>query len=153
MITPHELSSLTQACCLPNYSVLRCKNEWGQNVSDGIYYQQFIGLNPCVFYFSKRTTVHFTVSQKTTTEDPTKIDTVFLRKLLNKDIFLIIDSGFAIIQYYCEKDKSHSFFPFGFGDIVIKPLELDDIHDFFALVDDNPNSDTSNQIPSDENIS
>lgn len=56
MITSRKLSSRTQACCLTNYSVLRCKNEWGQNVSDGIYYQQFIGLNPSAFYFSKRTT-------------------------------------------------------------------------------------------------
>ncbi|MCW3108127.1 MAG: hypothetical protein JWQ09_2633 [Segetibacter sp.] len=93
------------------------------------------------------------IHQKTTTEDPTKVDTLFLRKLLSKDIFLVIDSGFAINQYYCEKDKTHSFFPFGFGEIVVKPLEVEDIHEFFALVEESPNSSDDNEPQPDQNIS
>jgi len=79
------------------------------------------------------------IHQKTTTEDSKKVDTLFLRKLLDKNIFNIAESGFAIIQYYCLKDKSHSFFPFGFGEVEIKPIEVEDFGNYFALVEDNPN--------------
>lgn len=89
-------------------------------------------------FFKKLEEVRNDIIHQKTTDDPTKVDTLFLRKLLAKDIFTILDSGFALIQYFCSKDKSHFFFPFGFGQIEIKPLELDDFSEYFALVEDSP---------------
>lgn len=89
-------------------------------------------------YFKRLEEIRNDIIHQKTTEDPSKVDTLFLRKLLDKDIFLITDSGFALIQYFCLKDKTHSFFPFGFGDIEVKPIEVEDFGEHFALVEDSP---------------
>jgi len=88
-------------------------------------------------FFKKLEEIRNDIIHQKSTDDPNKVDTLFLRKLLKSDVFKITESGFAIIQYFCEKDKTHSFFPFGFGDVQIKPVELENFESHFELIEDN----------------
>lgn len=61
------------------------------------------------------------------------INSKFIGKLLKPNIFEIIESGFELIKFFCEKDISHSFFPLGFSFAQLKPIEIDDFGDQFSL--------------------
>lgn len=61
-------------------------------------------------------------------------DNIFLKKLMHKSIFDIIESGFSLIRFFCAKDVFHAFFPMGFGGVQIKPLEVENFSDQFELV-------------------
>jgi hypothetical protein len=67
-----------------------------------------------------------------------QIDTLFLRKIFDKKVFKIINSGFSVILYFCEKVKSHGFYPYGFGETEIVPFEVDSFEEYFALIEDSP---------------
>lgn len=61
-------------------------------------------------------------------------DNIFLKKLMHKSIFDIIESGFSLIRFFCAKDEFHAFFPMGFGGVQIKPLEMEKFSDQFELI-------------------
>ncbi|SDG54372.1 MULTISPECIES: hypothetical protein [unclassified Duganella] len=61
-------------------------------------------------------------------------DNIFLKKLMHKSIFDIIESGFSLIKFFCTKDVFHAFFPMGFGGVQIKPLEVENFSDQFELI-------------------
>jgi len=70
-----------------------------------------------------------------TSNDSKNIDMNFLDKLLRENIFKTVESGFGIIQYFCQKDKLHPFFPMGFSDVLIQTIELDDFEEYFEIND------------------
>ncbi|MCQ2987950.1 hypothetical protein NLO72_01695 [Pseudomonas tremae] len=74
--------------------------------------------------------VHQKTEKQTHSRD---INSSFLGKLLNPDIFDVVDSGFKLISFFCEKDIYHSFFPMGFSAAELKPIEIDDFEDQFTL--------------------
>lgn len=61
------------------------------------------------------------------------INSKFIGKLLKPNIFDVIDSGFDLIRFFCEKDITHSYFPLGFSLAQLKPIEIDDFGDQFRL--------------------
>lgn len=76
------------------------------------------------------------IHQKTVPNDQDKkIDSTFLKKLLTSEIFNIIDSGFELISFFCQKDTSHAFFPIGFSETLLKPLEVDDFLEVIRPLD------------------
>ncbi|MBV2132551.1 hypothetical protein KRX52_06995 [Pseudomonas sp. MAP12] len=74
------------------------------------------------------------IHQKTKQSSGEKnIDSSFLGTLLSNEIFNTIDSGFELISFFCQKDTYHSFFPMGFSDAHLKPIEVDSFTDSFKL--------------------
>lgn len=67
------------------------------------------------------------IHQKTTNSQTDKVDSSFLRKLLDPKVFDHIDAGFSLIKYFCLKDAKHTFFPLGFAPAYSKAIEVDDI--------------------------
>ena len=61
------------------------------------------------------------------------INSRFIGRLLKPNIFDIIESGFDLIRFFCEKDIHHSFFPLGFSIAELKPIEIDDFGGQFTL--------------------
>jgi len=61
------------------------------------------------------------------------INSRFIGRLLKPNIFEIVESGFDLIRFFCEKDIHHSFFPMGFSIAQLKPIEIDDFGDQFTL--------------------
>ena len=61
------------------------------------------------------------------------INSKFIGKLLKPNIFEIIESGFDLIKFFCEKDIFHSFFPLGFSSAQMKPIEIQNFGDQFQL--------------------
>lgn len=88
--------------------------------------------------FKKLEEIRNDIVHQKTTEDPTKTDTLFLRKLLNKDVFKIVESGFAMIKFFCDHSPSNTLFPFGFSKVKIETVELDNMEEYFELVEDVP---------------
>lgn len=76
------------------------------------------------------------IHQKTSTKSETDVDSKFLRKLLEPQIFDTIQAGFAVISYFCNKNTSHAYFPLGFGPAHVEPEEVDDLETFFTKVED-----------------
>ncbi len=71
------------------------------------------------------------IHQKTERANSSRdINSKFIGKLLNPNIFEIIEAGFSLIQFFCEKDIYHSFFPMGFSLAQLKPIEIEDFRDF-----------------------
>ena len=60
----------------------------------------------------------------------------FLGNLLTEKIFKVVESGFGIIRYYCQKDKLHAFFPMGFSNILIQKFELENFEEYFIESND-----------------
>ncbi|MCD4745128.1 MAG: hypothetical protein K8R58_02390 [Bacteroidales bacterium] len=63
----------------------------------------------------------------------TAIDTGFLKKFLDENIFHIINSGKDVLGFYCQENKSHPFFPLGFNNPDIPVIEVNDFEDYFEL--------------------
>jgi len=61
------------------------------------------------------------------------INSKFIGKLLKPNIFEVVDSGFDLIRFFCDKDIYHSFFPLGFSLAQLKPVEIEDFGDQFSL--------------------
>lgn len=70
---------------------------------------------------------------KTKEQGKEKVDSSFVRRLLDDRIFNVVESGFELISFFCEKDTYHAFFPMGFSDANLKPVELDDFSEQFTL--------------------
>ncbi len=51
------------------------------------------------------------IHQKQSALTPNEIESAFLALLLSETIFDKVKAGFAMVQYFCDKDKSHSYFP------------------------------------------
>jgi hypothetical protein len=51
------------------------------------------------------------------------------KKLLENNIFEVIDSGFSVIRFFCDNAKHHSLLPYGFGKVEIIPAEIDGIYE------------------------
>jgi len=62
-------------------------------------------------YFKQLEQIRNDIIHQKSERDPTKLDSKFLLKLFKSSIFTIVQSGFQIIKYYCEKNESHGFFP------------------------------------------
>jgi hypothetical protein len=62
-----------------------------------------------------------------------KVDSGFVHKLLDEKIFELIESGFSLISFFCKKDISHAYFPMGFSEANLKPIEVEDFTDSFKL--------------------
>jgi hypothetical protein len=76
------------------------------------------------------------IHQKTVDKKKHDVDSTFLRRLLQPTIFRAVESGFALISYFCRMDKSHAFFPLGFGVAHVKPEEIDDFNETFTKIED-----------------
>ena len=74
------------------------------------------------------------IHQKTTKEKAQDMDSKLLKKLLSNKIFSQIHAGFTMIKYYCESDKSHYFFPLGFGEAKFESLKVDDVNKAFKKI-------------------
>lgn len=61
------------------------------------------------------------------------INSKFIGKLLKPNIFEVVDAGFDLIRFFCDKDISHSFFPLGFSLAQLKPVEIEEFGDQFTL--------------------
>jgi len=71
------------------------------------------------------------IHQKTEKTTPSRdINSRFIGKLLNPNIFEIVEAGFDLIKFFCEKDIYHSFFPMGFSQAELKPIEIEDFGQF-----------------------
>jgi hypothetical protein len=58
-------------------------------------------------------------------------DIQLYEKMLNDDIFEIIDSGFALLYFFSQYDQENQYFPLGFGDSYSKVVEVEDFNAFF----------------------
>ena len=87
-------------------------------------------------YFKQLEQIRNDIIHQKSERDPTKLDSKFLLKLFKSNVFTIIQSGFEIIRYYCEKNESHGFFPIGFNKIKIEPIEIEDFKTHFAVIDE-----------------
>jgi hypothetical protein len=84
------------------------------------------------------------IHQKTLNyKDQDQVDSHFIKKLLTPRIFEVVESGFSLISFFCQKNTSHNYFPLGFGEAKVEPLELENFEDQFELVrsagEDEPN--------------
>ena len=87
-------------------------------------------------YFKTLEEIRNDIIHPKTSDDSKKINMGFLSKLLNDNVFKIVESGFGTIQYFCQQDKLHPFFPLGFSDILIQKIELDNFEEYFHVSDD-----------------
>ena len=62
-----------------------------------------------------------------------EIESSFLEKLFQEDIFALIKCGYQLIKYYCEKNESHSYYPIGLGKTIVQPIEVDDFSDHIDI--------------------
>lgn len=60
----------------------------------------------------------------------------FQSDFLKESIFDIIYSGFEVIEYFCNANTKHSFFPMGVSNSDIEINEVDDIYEVFEKYDD-----------------
>ncbi|WP_313523535.1 hypothetical protein [Stutzerimonas kunmingensis] len=75
------------------------------------------------------------IHQKTITKKrKDEIDSSFMSKLLQERIFDNIDAGFTLISFFCKHDISHSFFPLGFSEAKLEPIEMDDMREDFEQI-------------------
>lgn len=51
------------------------------------------------------------IHQKQSAITPNEVESAFLELLLKETIFDKIKAGFAIVQYFCDEDKTHNYFP------------------------------------------
>lgn len=58
-----------------------------------------------------------------------------LASLLQSNIYDICFSGFNLIGFFCEKNKQNVFFPYGFCNMEIPTVEVDDFDSFFEKID------------------
>ena len=86
-------------------------------------------------YFKSLENIRNDIIHPKATSGSKKIDMNFLNKLLKENIFKTVESGFGIIQYFCQKDNLHPFFPMGFSDVLIQTIELDDFEEYFEIND------------------
>lgn len=56
-----------------------------------------------------------------------------IKPYFEENIFRYISSGLQLIKYFCEKDHSNQRFPYGFSEVTIKPIELDDFSKHFDI--------------------
>lgn len=59
-----------------------------------------------------------------------------LESLLQSDIYEICFSGFNLIGFFCEKNTQNSFFPYGFCDMEIPVIEVEDFNSYFEPIDE-----------------
>lgn len=76
------------------------------------------------------------IHQKTPLKEPDRLDTAFLGRLLQPEIFRTIVSGFSLIRYFCESEPGHSRFPFGFAADRIKPIVVDDLESVLEVIEE-----------------
>jgi hypothetical protein len=65
------------------------------------------------------------IHQKQSVNKPNEIESAFLSVLLNETIFEKIKSGFDLIQYFCDMDKTHTYFPMLEQDTQVKVNFID----------------------------
>lgn len=51
------------------------------------------------------------IHQKQSALTPNEVESAFLALLLNETIFDKVKAGFSVVQYFCDKDKTHCYFP------------------------------------------
>lgn len=71
------------------------------------------------------------------------INTTFLQEFVNEDIYSYLYSAFALIKYFCKKDNSNPAFPYGFCEMKLPIIELDNFDNYFKILDDNTNDERS----------
>jgi hypothetical protein len=72
------------------------------------------------------------IHQKQSLTKPNEIESGFLKTLLEEKIFTTIMSGFGLIQYFCEKDEMHSYFPILNAEMPCKVNIIDRFSDIFT---------------------
>lgn len=75
------------------------------------------------------------IHQKTGDENFSK--SAFQNDFLKESIFDIVYSGFEVIEYFCNANTKHSFFPMGISNSDIEIIEVDDIQETFKKYNDN----------------
>lgn len=58
-------------------------------------------------------------------------ESAYLLDLLKEGIFATVYSGFELIEYFCNADTKHSYFPMGISNSDIKIKEIDEFSDVF----------------------
>jgi len=105
------------------------------DIIPGIIHVRSLKENKIWNYFKELENIRNDIIHPKTSEDQSNVETVFLKKLIDKKIFLIIESGFTVIKYFCEMDKENFFLPFGFAEVIIKPYEIDDFDEYFEPIE------------------
>ena len=62
------------------------------------------------------------------------INSDFYKRLLDKEVFQLVKSGFSVIKYYCDNNEFHNYFPIGVGKTIIKSIEVDNFSEYFTKV-------------------
>lgn len=75
------------------------------------------------------------VHQKTI-ENDTELDEELYKKMLNPNIFEIINSAYAVIDFYYKLDNAHPYFPLGLGIATFKAIEIDSMKKHFKVISD-----------------
>ncbi len=71
------------------------------------------------------------IHQKTISNEQS-INSKFLSDFFDENIFDVIRSGYLVIEYFCNKSAiPHIYFPIGMGSSDLRPLEVDNIEDYF----------------------
>lgn len=73
------------------------------------------------------------IHQKQSVSNPNEIESTFLFILVHENIFRTIMAGFELIQYFCEKDKTHTFFPMLSAEVPVNINMVDSFAGTFSF--------------------
>lgn len=73
------------------------------------------------------------IHQKQSVSKPNEVESDFLTALLEESIFKKILSGFELIEYFCSKDQTHTYFPMLSAEIPVNVNMVDSFAGTFAI--------------------
>lgn len=76
------------------------------------------------------------IHQKQSVKQPNEVESKFLCTLLDHSVFIKILSGFELIQYFCKKDETHTYFPIIGDETPMRVDIVEKISGTFSFVDD-----------------
>lgn len=85
--------------------------------------------------FVKLESIRNDIIHPKTAKSGTTLEGTFFKYLMEPEVFKLIKSSFKLINYFIDGDKFHPSAPFGFGNDLIPPIEVDDLEERFQIVD------------------
>lgn len=82
--------------------------------------------------FKKLVEIRNNIIHQKTVSNEKNVNAQFLKEFFDENIFEVIRSGYLVIEYFCNKSAvPHIYFPIWMGSSDLRPVEVDDIEDYF----------------------
>jgi hypothetical protein len=75
------------------------------------------------------------IHQKQSSGETSMNEELLLSRLLNRDVFYDLNSGYDVVEYFCRLVPDHIAFPLGFSEVKVSLVEVKDIRKHFKKLE------------------